>query len=776
MNLKLAHKDVIGGVILLCGTITALIGGLVLVGWAQDWRVLSSVRTDYIPMAPDTAMLFILSGISLVGGEVWPVNHFIRSCANGAGLLMLIVAGMSLVGSALGLDLEIVHWVLPSTGTFGAVPIGRMSPITSLSFVLSGAALFFLGRQVRVPVGIMGTLVMLIGWVNVTGYCYGAPLLYGGSVIPVALPTSLAFMLLGVGLISAAGSQEWPLSILSGISTRASLLRGLLPAILVIVLIEGWLNAKVLGKSDTIAVLESGVIDIVTVLAVFLVVSRLSRVVGDTIDRAEQTLRESEEKYRSLFETSIDGIFVTATDGTLIDANQSCLDLFGYTREEMLGRSVIKIYADPSDRDSFRHKIEEYGSVKDYPLRLIKGDGAQIDCLLTATARKASDGTILGYRGIIRDVTERKRIEEDLRKKTEMLRSMFEASPEAIIVLDPHGIVKMWNPSAERIFGWTEKEAVGCLHPIVPDSKQDEFRILRERVLRGESFSDVELTRRRKDGTVIEISVSTAPLIGPDGNVEGIFSMNADITKRKRSEEAQKRLATAVEQSIEAVMITDRNGKIQYINPAFEHISGYRKEEVIGRDTKFLKSDRLDSSFYKDSLTAIRTGKPWKGRLLSQRKDGQTFYEDVAISPVRDSSGEIVNFVDVGHDVTENVELQMQLLQAQKMESLGTLAGGIAHDFNNLLQVVLGYSEFMLQRKREGEPDYDGLQKIYQAGKRGADLVKSLLTFSRKVETKFAPVNLNQEITQVQYLLSRTIPKTIKIDLHLSGNLESIQA
>ena len=334
----------------------------------------------------------------------------------------------------------------------------------------------------------------------------------------------------------------------------------------------------------------------------------------------------------------------------------------------------------------------------------------------------------------------------------------------------------MWNPSAERIFGWTEKEAVGCLHPIVPDSKQDEFRILRERVLRGESFSDVELTRRRKDGTVIEISVSTAPLIGPDGNVEGIFSMNADITKRKRSEEAQKRLATAVEQSIEAVMITDRNGKIQYINPAFEHISGYRKEEVIGRDTKFLKSDRLDSSFYKDSLTAIRTGKPWKGRLLSQRKDGQTFYEDVAISPVRDSSGEIVNFVDVGHDVTENVELQMQLLQAQKMESLGTLAGGIAHDFNNLLQVVLGYSEFMLQRKREGEPDYDGLQKIYQAGKRGADLVKSLLTFSRKVETKFAPVNLNQEITQVQYLLSRTIPKTIKIDLHLSGNLESIQA
>ncbi len=223
------------------------------------------------------------------------------------------------------------------------------------------------------------------------------------------------------------------------------------------------------------------------------------------------------------------------------------------------------------------------------------------------------------------------------------------------------------------------------------------------------------------------------------------------------------------------MIITDRNGKIQYVNPAFERISGYREEEVIGMDTRFLKSDRLDSSYYKDQMTAIRSGKPWKGRLLSQRKDGQIFYEDVAISPVRDSSGEIVNFVDVGHDVTENVELQMQLLQAQKMEAIGTLAGGIAHYFNNLLQVVLGYSEVMLLRKKEGQPDYSDLHKIYQAGKRGADLVKILLTISRKVETKYVPLDLNQEIASVRNLLSRTIPKTVRIDLHLSGNLESIQ-
>ena len=117
---------------------------------------------------------------------------------------------------------------------------------------------------------------------------------------------------------------------------------------------------------------------------------------------------------------------------------------------------------------------------------------------------------------------------------------------------------------------------------------------------------------------------------------------------------------------------------------------------------------------------------------MNKKKDGTLYREDATISPVRDSSGEVVNYVAVKRDISREFQLQAQLLQAQKMEAVGTLAGGIAHDFNNLLQVVLGYSEFMLQRKKEGERDYADLQKIYQAGKRGADLVKSLTDFQPK--------------------------------------------
>ena len=150
--------------------------------------------------------------------------------------------------------------------------------------------------------------------------------------------------------------------------------------------------------------------------------------------------------------------------------------------------------------------------------------------------------------------------------------------------------------------------------------------------------------------------------------------------------------------------------------------------------------------------------------------------EDATISPVRDTSGKIINFVAVKRDITEKSCFQRQLLQAQKMEAIGTLAGGIAHDFNNLLQVTLGYSELLLAEKREDDPEYADLSKILQSARSGAELVQRLLTFSRKVEPKPIPLNLNRRILQVEKLLRRTIPKMIDIQMDLSDDLAEINA
>ena len=326
------------------------------------------------------------------------------------------------------------------------------------------------------------------------------------------------------------------------------------------------------------------------------------------------------------------------------------------------------------------------------------------------------------------------------------------------------------------MLGYSPGELEGMDHWLV--YHPDYHDVTRQRAkarMRGEEVTpQYEVMLQRKDGSSFLGEISARP-VQVDGE-PGVQVWIRDISGRRRSEEAQRRLAIAVEQAAEATVITDTLGTIQYVSPAFEKITGYSRDEAIGQNPRILQSGQHDQAFYRKLWQTITKGDAWTGRFVNKKKDGTLYWEDATISPVRDSFGKIVNYVAVKRDISGELQLQAQLQQAQKMEAVGTLAGGIAHDFNNLLQVVLGYSEFMLQRKKKGEPDYDGLQKIYQAGKRGADLVKSLLTFSRKVETKHVPVDLNQEITQVQHLLSRTIQKTIKIDLHLSGNLELIKA
>jgi PAS domain S-box-containing protein len=249
-----------------------------------------------------------------------------------------------------------------------------------------------------------------------------------------------------------------------------------------------------------------------------------------------------------------------------------------------------------------------------------------------------------------------------------------------------------------------------------------------------------------------------------------------DITKRKRLEEAQRRLSTAVEQAAEGILITDTQGTIQYVNPSLEHISGYDKTELLGTKSSIFKSDEHDQGFFKDLWETINAGKVWTGRFTNKRKDGITYYVDTAISPVRDSIGTIINFVAVERDVTEHLELSKQFLQAQKMEAIGNLAGGIAHDFNNLLQVILGHSEMLLNDEQLGEKVRADLRQIVSAGRSGAELIQRLMIFSRKTETNFRPTDLNYEVEQLKKMLVRTVPKMIEIELILTSKLAIINA
>lgn len=249
-----------------------------------------------------------------------------------------------------------------------------------------------------------------------------------------------------------------------------------------------------------------------------------------------------------------------------------------------------------------------------------------------------------------------------------------------------------------------------------------------------------------------------------------------NISDRKKLEESSRLLSMAVEQSAESIVITDRDGYIRYVNPTFEKMTGYSSNEVKDQNLLFLKHEELNESFYDQFWQTIASGQVWSGRFLSKRKDGTVYNVHGTITPIRDESGEIVNFVGVQRDVTLEVQLQEALIQAQKMEAVGTLAGGIAHDFNNLLTVIFGYSELLLLKTPPGAKNHTELQTIKTAAQRGADLVKQILAFGRKLHTSRHPLSLNNEVELAQKLLCRVIPKMIRIDLNLAKDLKYINA
>ncbi len=281
------------------------------------------------------------------------------------------------------------------------------------------------------------------------------------------------------------------------------------------------------------------------------------------------------------------------------------------------------------------------------------------------------------------------RTKSKLQASEERYRLLVDLSPDGILVHHGRNII-LANRGAARLLGASNpEELVGkALRDLVhPDYWQIVEARVAEMLETGNPQPVIEERFVRLDGTEIDVEVAAVPVI-QEGKplVQAIFR---DISARKRAQAVQRRLATAVEQAAEAIVITDPQGDIQYVNPAFERMTGYSSAEVINGKPSLLRSDEYQGEDYADLWNTLLKGETWAGRLTKKRKDGSAYEEDVTISPVRDPSGRIVNYVAVKRDVTREALLEKQLLQAQKMEAIGTLAGGIAHDFNNLLQVVL---------------------------------------------------------------------------------------
>ncbi len=282
--------------------------------------------------------------------------------------------------------------------------------------------------------------------------------------------------------------------------------------------------------------------------------------------------------------------------------------------------------------------------------------------------------------------------EEPPPEASRRIQAILENIPHLVLLLDLDGRVRTAN---RGLLNLDRGELAGrMLWEILPGVEEDELRSLLRSAAEDLKHVEFYCEAPGTEGGAVHLSNSVGP-VSLDGRLDSLVLVSRDTTHGRRVEKTLRRLAEAVEQTHESVVITDAEGAIQYVNPAFEAITGYTREEALGENPRILKSGLQDQAFYEDLWNTISGGKPWKGRFSNRRRDGTVYIEETAISPVKDPRGRIVSYVAVKREITEKLDLEAKFQQSQKLESIGRLAAGIAHEINTPIQYVSDNTVFL---------------------------------------------------------------------------------
>ncbi len=377
----------------------------------------------------------------------------------------------------------------------------------------------------------------------------------------------------------------------------------------------------------------------------------------------------------------------------------------------------------------------------------------------------------------------RREMEVSLRNQKDEFETIFNRVPIQVWYKDTQNRYLRVNEKACQDLGLAREQIEGhSAEELFPAFAEGYFRDDQIVLASGQPKLGNVYQINTANGQVHWLRADKVPILDPAGHPTGLVAIVEDLTEWRHAEESLRTVYTAMEQAPVSVVITDSNGTILYVNPAFVRVTGYTVDEVLGQDTRVLKSNLHGSELYHEMWQALISGQVWSGELQNRRKDGEIFTAMVSVSPIRDSLDTVIRYVAIMEDITERRraederrELEVQLLQTQKLESLGALAGGLAHDMNNVLGAVLGVASTLREKQGETGPDGKPLDTIIQACMRGRGVVKSLLYFARKDLQEERPIDLNALAQEMVQLLGQTTLKRIQLDMDLQEDLPQVR-
>ena len=505
--------------------------------------------------------------------------------------------------------------------------------------------------------------------------------------------------------------------------------------------------------------------------------------------RADAAVRENEQRTRLIIDTALDAVITMDAGGRISGWNAQAETMFGYSREEAIGRQLSETIIPSRYRDAHEKGLKDFietghGPIfnKRIELMALKRDGSAFPVELAVSPSKV--GSEWTFNAFVRDLTEQKKTAEALRAEEQRYRELFEDVTVGLYWSTPDGFMIDVNPAMVSMLGYRDRKSLLAIKTTSLYVDQADGERWKMEMMRDGAVQDFEARLRRADGTIIWTRETTHARREADGTVilyQGVLEdITAQVDAEHHLEWSERRVSQILEALPLGIMVSNGEGVPVFANAAAKKLLGdsvvptQPNSDIAATYNLYLAG--TDKHYPLDGGPVMKalSGRTVAVDDMEIRRDGQVVALNVQAAPIRDLEGKVVAAVAAFMDTTDRRALEHQVRHASKMEAVGQLAGGVAHDFNNLLTVIMSYGVMLLDRLAPNDPNREDVQEIASAAERAAGLTRQLLAFSRKQVMQPRVIDINQTIADVENMLRRVIGEDIELHVALDSDVARI--